>query len=101
MKKLAAALLLAALSAPAFAGITTVSSVDQPLLSLQSGHHKSYYICWYGDNGNLVSTEDMGGRMKLAPYDLRLTGHGGNHAWAYEIHSVNAGSCPSSVPNTF
>jgi len=98
MKKLAAALVLAALSVPAFAG---TSSVDQPLLSVQPGHQKSYYICWYRDNGNLMNAQDMGGRMEITPYDLRLTGHGGNHTWAYEIHSVNAGNCPSSVPNTF
>jgi len=99
MKKLAAILLLAAMSAPAFAGSTTANS--KSMQAMQASNQKSYYLCWYSDDGNLASTVDIGNKMKIEPYYLELTGRGGDHAWAYEIHSMNGRNCPSSVPNNY
>lgn len=92
MKKLATVLLLAALSAPAFAQ----SAASRP--AAEAAPHKAYYVCWYGDNGNLADAQINTGKMKISPYFLLLTGRGGNHAWAYEIHSTSGRNCPSSLP---
>jgi hypothetical protein len=82
MKKFFALACLLALSAPALA---------------QDAAPQKVYTCWYGADGKLKSAEPTTGDIHVRYlYD---TGRGGDHAWAYAIHSDDGNDCPVHVPH--
>jgi len=88
MKNFSAALLLVAVSAPAFAQSGTSPA--------QTAAHEATFICWYNPQGKLTSAEPSATNGPIRY--LMLTGRGDDHAWAYKIHSTDGHDCPARVP---